>query len=193
VGLLGQRLAVAPDLVPQPLVRRLRVRAVERHQERQHPSALDVLQEPEPETLARMRALDDARNVGQDERAMARQRHHSQVGLERGEGVVRDLGPRGGHHREQRALARVGLTHQPDVGDELQHQLELPLLALLAGLPFARRLVRRGGESRVAPTAASAARHEQRVAVAQHLADEVPGIGIADHGARRHREVDVVG
>ena len=90
--------------------------------------------------------------------------HDAQVGLERGEGIVGDLGPGRRDHREQRALAGVGLAHQAHVGDELEHQLDLPLLALLARLPLARRLVGGRGEPGVAPAAPAAARHQQRVA-----------------------------
>ena len=49
----------------------------------------------------------------------------AEVGLEGGERIVRDLGTRRRDDREQRALPGVGLADQADVGDELEHQLDL--------------------------------------------------------------------
>ena len=39
-------------------------------------------------------------------------------------------------------LPAFGSPTRPDVGDKLEHQLDLPVLALLSRLPLARRLVR---------------------------------------------------
>ena len=74
-----------------------------------------------------MRALDDARNVRDDEGAVIRQPNDAKVRFESRERIVGDLGPGSRDHREQCALAGVGLAEQADVGDELQDQLEAPL------------------------------------------------------------------
>ena len=192
-GVRAQRLAVQPDLAPQPIVHGLRVRRVERNQEREHAGALDVLQKPKAETLAGVRALDDAGNVGDDEGAMIGQSDDAEVGLERGERIVGDLGAGRRHDREERALAGVGLAHEPHVGDELEHQLEAPLLTLLARLPLARRLVGGRGESRVPAAAPAAARNQQPVSGGQHLPEHRAGCGVLDDRSRRHRQLDVVG
>jgi hypothetical protein len=102
VGLGVERLAVEPDLVPQPVVRRLEIRRVERHEEGEHAGTLDVLEEAETESLARVGALDDAGDVRHDERPSLGEAHHAEVGLERGERVVRDLGAGRGQDRYQR-------------------------------------------------------------------------------------------
>jgi hypothetical protein len=73
---------------------------------------------------------------------MTGQRHDAEIGLEGGERVVGDLGPGRGNDRQQRALAGVRLTNQAHVGDELEDQLDFPVLALLARLPFAGSLMR---------------------------------------------------
>ena len=46
--------------------------------------------------------------------------HHAEIGNERGEGVVRDLGTSGRDSRDQRGLAHVGKTDQRHVGLEFQ-------------------------------------------------------------------------
>ena len=75
--------------------------------------------------------------------AVAGQFDDAELRLERGEGVVGDLGPGRGDRAEQRALAGVGHADEADVGDELQFQPEPAFLALGAGLGVARGLVGR--------------------------------------------------
>ena len=111
----GELRAVRRGLAPQQLVGRLRVGAVGGHEHGDEPGALDVLKEPQAQALPRVGALDDPGDIGDDERAMIGQPHHAEVGLERRERVVGDLGPRRRDHRQQRALAGVGLAQQTDV------------------------------------------------------------------------------
>ena len=80
--------------------------------------------------------------------------HHAQIGLERGERIVGDLGPRRGDARDQGGFAGVGKSDQPHVGQQLQFQPQALLLARLAGFVLGGRLVRGGGEARVALAAA---------------------------------------
>src|SRR5882724_2174064 len=150
-----------------------------------------MLEEPEAQALPHVRALDDTGNIRGDERPVVRERHHTEVRLERREGVIGDLRASGGNDGEQRALARVRLAQEPDVGDQFEHQLELSFLAVLARLPFARAAMRRSGEARVAAAAAPTLRHEQGVAAREHLADELTGRGVAHLGAGWDREVEV--
>ena len=56
---------------------------------------LEVAQEPIAEPGARVRALDEARDVGDDEAPLVGEADHAQVGDQRGERVVGDLRPRG--------------------------------------------------------------------------------------------------
>ena len=114
--------------------------------------ALDVPQELQPEPLPFVRAFDDARDVGDDERAVVAELHDAEVGRERRERIVGDLGPRGGDDRQQRRLAGVRLADEPDVGDELELELERARLAVLARLILARRLMRRAWRSRRCPS-----------------------------------------
>jgi hypothetical protein len=104
------------------------------HQMHQHFGAFDVLQELVAEPMSFVGALDESGHVGDDEAAIAAQRHDAEVGRERGEGVVGDLRTRGRDARDERGLAGVGEADQADVGDQLQAQVEQLLLAGDAGL-----------------------------------------------------------
>ena len=88
----------------------------------------------------------------------------AEIRRERGEGVVGDFRTRFGHARDERALAGVGKSHEPDVGEQLQSQAQLARLARPAGLVAARRPVGRGRERRVAAAAVAAARDEHALA-----------------------------
>ncbi len=66
----------------------------------------------------------------------------AEVGLERGEGVVGDLGRRRGDGSQQRRLAGVGQSDQPDVGDQPKVEPDTPLLAGQAASGVLGRLVR---------------------------------------------------
>ena len=138
-----------------------------------------------------MGARDDPRDVGHDEGARVRQADHAKLRLEGRERIVGDLGAGGGDHGEQRALSRVRLTQQADVGDQLEDELELALLAVLAGFPFAWALVRRRRKPGVAAAAPPAPPDEERVARGHDLAELRAARGITDFGARRNGEVEV--
>ena len=150
-----------------------------------------MLQELEAEALPEVGARDDPRDVGHDEGARVRQADHAELRLEGREGIVGDLGAGGGDHGEQRALPRIRLAQEAHVGDQLEHELELALLAVLAGFPLARALVRGRRKPGIAAPAAPAPRDEQRVARGHHLAELCAGRGIAHFGAGRNREVEV--
>src|SRR5450759_1567441 len=132
---------VLADLTPQLVVLRLPVHRVDRDQERQDPGSLDVPEELEAQALPLVRSFDDPRNVRDHERPVVGQLDHTEVGLEGREGVVGDLWASGGDNREERGLARVRLTDESHVGDQLELHLDRVDYALFARLPFSRRLV----------------------------------------------------
>src|SRR5262249_9806635 len=119
VLLCRKRIAVPANLVSQPVVGRLGIGTVEWNEERQNPGAFDVLEKPESEPFAGMRPLDDSGYVGDEKASMIGEASYSQIGLERGERIVRDLGACGGNDRQEGTLARVGLTDEADIGDQL--------------------------------------------------------------------------
>ena len=71
------------------------------------------------ETPALGSTLDQPGHVGDHEVGLVGD-HHAEVGRERRERVVGDLGPGRGQLRDQRGLARVREAHQRDVGHELE-------------------------------------------------------------------------
>ena len=95
----------------------------------QHLGAFDVSQEAMAETLALVRALDQAGHVGHHEAAVVAERDHAQVGHERGEGVVGDLRLGRRDTRNQRRLAHVRVADDAHVGEQLHPQPELEHLA----------------------------------------------------------------
>ena len=126
----------------------------------EQPRALDVAQEARPQPVTLVGALDEPGDVGQHEALFFAHRDHAQARLERGEGVVGDLGVRGREARDERGLAGVGEAHQADVGEQLQLQPQPALFAGLARVGAARGAVGGAGEAGVAAAAApSASRH----------------------------------
>ena len=154
--------------------------------------ALDVGEElvAEPRPLAG--AFDQAGDVGEDQLALFAL-EHAEHGRERGEGIVGDLRSRACEAREQRGLAGVRQPDESHVGEQLQLQLEPPLLPGQAPLGEAGRLPRGRCEALVAlPAGAPArdrgplARHEQLPAAALQIAL----IGTDDLRARRHGDLE---
>ena len=191
MGLRGQLRRVRRRFPQQQLVAGLRVRTIDRDQDGDQAGALDVLQELEAQALPDVGPRDDSRNVGHDEGARVRQADHAELRLEGRERIVGDFRPGGRDHGEQRALARVGFAQEAHVGDQLEDELELALLAVLARLPLARALVRGRGEPGVAAAAAPALCDEQGVARAHDLPEAGAAPGIADFGAGRNGEIQV--
>ena len=152
------------------------------------------------ESAALVRPLDDAGNVGHDERFMVANLHDAQIGFERGEGIVGDLGFGGGNSREQRTLARIGKAHQSHVGQHLQFENESPFVALFARLGVARRLVGGAFEMPVAETSAAAMQQHQPFSVGGNLPHRLDGfraVLLRDDPFRnrtqRHGNHDVLG
>ena len=76
--------------------------------------------------------------------------------MQRGEGIIGDLGLRRRGRRKEGGLAGIGQADEAGVGDQLQPQPDPPLLALEAGIGAAGRLVGGGLELGVAEAAIAA-------------------------------------
>ena len=85
-------------------------------------------------------------------------------GSKRRERIVGDFRPRRGNHRNQRGLAGIRKTHQPDIGKQFQLQPQMTFLARMALFMLARRLVPGLRKMLVAATAASAVRNQHALA-----------------------------
>src|SRR5205823_2971005 len=115
----------------------------------------------------------------------------AEVGLERGERVVGDLGLGPRDARDQRALARVGEADEGDVGHELELEAEPPLLSHLALLGEARRPSPVGEEAGVAATTSSAAAGEPALTMGGEVGQRAV-VAVPDDGAGRDRDLEVV-
>ena len=129
-------------------------------------------------------ALDQAGDVGQHDLAVV-ELDRAQHRLQRRERIVGDLRIRPRQPRQQRGLAGVGKPDQPDVGEQLQPQLDPTRLACQPALGEARGLPRGGGEPLVPVPPAPAPRHDDPLPVCQQLGHRAlePGNG----GPRRNR------
>ena len=101
-------------------------------------------------------------------------RDHAEVGDQRGERVVGDLGPGPRDRGDQARLAGAGEADQPDVGDHLELEHDLELVARLAEQREPGRLALGAGERGVAQAAATALGDDELGAgadeVGEHLA-----------------------
>ena len=88
------------------------------------------------EAVAQARAvagpLDQPREVGDHEAPVAAL-HDSEHRAQGGEGVGADRRPRARNPAQQRRLAGVGKPDQPHVGEQLEREVQLPLLAAAPG------------------------------------------------------------
>ena len=89
----------------------------------QQARALQVAEEAMAEARAVGCALDQPGNVGDDEAPAGIGAHDAEVRRERRERIVGNLGARGRHGADERALARVGQTEQPDVSEHAELEL----------------------------------------------------------------------
>jgi len=148
--------------------------------------ALDVLEELDAQTCTQMRSFDEAGEVGDGEGFRVRKvadLDDAEVGFERGEGVVGDLGFGGGEARDERGFADVRVTDQTGVGEQAQFEAVVALFAGAAELVLARSLVGAGGEVLVAASAASAAGDDDGLAGAAEVVDQLAGVVVVEQRA----------
>ena len=136
-----------------------------------HARALDVTQEAVAEPRALARALDQSRDVRDDEAALAGLRD-AELRHERRERIGRHARARGREAAQQRRLARVREADETDVGQQLEREPQLARRAGPAALGEVRRLARRRGEVRVAAPAAPAARDDAALAVVLQVGEQ---------------------
>ncbi len=153
-------------------------------------AALDVAEELQAEPAALARTLDEAGHVGDREAGVAGL-DDAQVGREGGEGVVGDLGPGGGHGRDQAGLAGARVADQGHVGDGLELEHDGAGLAGLAQQGEAGRDPPGAGQGGVAEPAAAAGGDDEPGAVAEHVGEDL-ALGGGHDGAVGHAQLDVV-
>src|SRR6185295_16599313 len=155
------------------------------------PRALEMLEELDAEPCARRGAFDQARDVRNHEAAVVADTHHAELRMQRRERVVRYLRPRGRKRARERRLARVRRTEQPDIGEQLERELQMPRFARAAAPELARCAIHARLEAGIAATAVPALRDEQALTVARKVAQRFAGIEVADLRALRHLDQEV--
>src|SRR5437763_720810 len=133
------RVALELGVDGRDVLERIGARCVDHVNEK--PRALDVPQELLAEAKTAARPLDEPGDVGDDELAIVEPRD-AQIRNERREWIVRDLRSSAGESREERGLSRIRQTGEADVGEELELEVNLPLLALASVFGDARRAPR---------------------------------------------------
>ena len=159
--------------------------------------ALDVTEELVAKALALARAFDEARDICRDERADVAGAHYAEVGDEGRERVVGNLGARGAHARDERALAHARHAHEGGVGHELHLELDPVLEGGLALLGKGGRPAHGGHKVDVASAARAAGAHDDALPRSREVGDLVEGlhgVGVefAHHGAAGNLEDEVL-
>ena len=152
-------------------------------------AALDVAQEVVAEAATVGGTLDQAGHVGDGERHVTGA-DDAEVGHQGGERVVGDLGPRARHGRDQRRLAGAREADQADVGDDLELEAHVDLVAGLAEEREAGSLALGAGQRGVAEAAATALGDDHLGAGTDHVAEDLAVEGL-DQRAVGHGEVHV--
>ena len=137
-----------------------------------------------------MRAFDQAGNISHHEFGIVNA-NNAKVGMERGEGVIRDLGPRVRGGGQKGRLPRVGKPKKPHIRDQFQPQPDLAFNAGLAGIGTARRLIGRGLEVQISETAIAAGRQQHTLTNFGDIGQHRFLILVQNFGAHRHAQHDV--
>jgi hypothetical protein len=158
--------------------------------------AFEMLEKARAEAGAFMGAFDQTGNVGDHEsathagRGVRIGRDDAEVRFESGERIRGDFWTRGGDSRNQRGFSRVREADEADVSKETKFEAKVAFLAGPAGFVFARRLVPRLDERRVAitTTTAPAASGEEALAGLREVEELLTGVGVEDDGADGYGE-----
>src|SRR6185437_2540504 len=116
-----------------------------------------------------------------------------QIGMQRGERVIGNLGTCVRDGRDEGRLACVGHAQQADVGQHLQLEPEFTALAFLAVSLLTRRAVGRGLEVDVAPAALAAFGQYHGLTVFGHVGQNLAVVVVDDERTHGHAQDDVVG
>ena len=156
----------------------------------QRGAALDMAEELESEALALAGALDEPRHVGDGEADIAGL-HDAEVGVQRREGVLGDLRPRGRDRGDQARLARGRVADQGDVGDGLELEGDFALPPGRAEQCETGGLALLRGERRVAESADAAGCRDEAHARLDEV-DERLAVGVFDDRADGDRQFEAL-
>src|SRR5581483_7779417 len=162
----------------------------------EHFGAFEMSQELMAEPEAAVRAFDQSRHVGDHKAPVVAETYDAEVRRQRGERIIGDFRTRRGDARDERRLAGVRESDQPDVREQFQFEPQIFDLARFARLRLARCAIRGGREARVAHAAATALRDEHALALFREVRDQLQGFGLVTgllvhERADRHRKFEV--
>ena len=153
----------------------------------QQPRSLDVAQEPDSETGACGRPLDQARNVSHHEATKRVDLDGSEMRREGREGILGHLRLGGRDATQEGRFSGVGKADEADVGQQFQGELEQPLLSFLARLGDARCLPSGGREAGIASTAPPSPHDKHPLLIVYQVGQELASVGVHDSRAERNR------
>ncbi len=145
---------------------------------------------PEPGPLGS--ALDEPRNICENNPANLVENGDADIGRERRKWVIRDFRGRTGEAAEQGGLAGIGQAHEPDIGDEFEFEAEEELLTGLAFGGFSGCLIGGTFEMLVAVAAFTALGDDDAVTGADVVEDFL-GFFVEDDGARGYSDDQIGG
>ena len=155
------------------------------HHVHQHPAALDMAQKCVPETYAVRSALDKPGNIRHHKALPRPHGNHAQNRRNRCEMIIADNGFCFAHNGNQRRFPDIREAQKSDVGNQLEFERNLPLLAGRTAFRKTRGLARGGCKMPVAPAAFAAFCGDKRL-VRGHIRHHNTAFTLADNRAARH-------
>src|SRR5690606_19686398 len=151
----------------------------------EHPAAFHMAQEADPQSRAFGGALDQPRNVGEDELPVLGT-DHPQIWMKGGEGIVGDLRPRPANARKEGRLSCIGQSNQARVCDQLETKPDPALFPRPAGIGSAGCAIGGGLVMRVTEAAVAALGQHRALAGLGQVDDERLLVFFQDLRANRH-------
>ncbi len=149
-----------------------------------------MAQELVSKTLACGGSFDQPWDVGQHEFPVT-ERNNAEMGYQCGEWIVRDLRRRRRHTSDQRALAGIRVADQCCISDELEFEVERPVVSVLALFREGRSPAVRRHKRGVAASSPTTLCNDQPLAGFHEIRNERP-VFIFDECSERHREFEVL-
>src|SRR5580692_9955964 len=117
--------------------------------------------------------------------------HNAEVRLQSRKRIIGNLRPRRRDSRNQRGLANIGITDQPNIREQLKFQPEDTFFAGPSLFMFARSLVRRRSKARITAPAAPAVSDYHAFIRAGKIVDLVARFRVIHNRAHRHFQQNV--
>ena len=157
----------------------------------------DVAQKADTEAGAQVRPFNEAGQIRDDERAAklrsvaagaAVSVDDTEIGFERGKGIIGDLWPGSGNDGDQRRFSSVWEADEAHVGEKFQLEAKMAFFAGESFLMFARGLVPGLGEMLIAASAAATVHDQYALAGRGQIRDDLAGLVVENEGANRDVE-----